>query len=64
MKIVVDRSRCTANGFCEAIAPQHFSLNEDGELTVLNEDVSPADQAQVEDAVSSCPAAALRLDKS
>jgi len=62
MKIVVDRSRCTAIGICESIAPEHFEVGDDGQMALLDENVSPADQQRIEDAVNSCPTKSLRLE--
>jgi ferredoxin len=64
MKVVVDRSRCTGIGICESMAPDRFEVDDDGELTVLAEEVSPEDKAQVEEAISSCPTIALSLVES
>ncbi|WP_448388367.1 ferredoxin [Microbacterium aurum] len=62
MKIVVDRDKCTALGNCEAIAPRYFEVDEDGELTLLRDDISPSDLGDVERAVAACPMAALRIE--
>jgi ferredoxin len=46
---------------CEALAPSHFEIDDDDYLQVLNEDVSDADLAVVEQAVASCPKSALSI---
>jgi ferredoxin len=61
MRIVLDRSKCTSLGICETIAPEYFEVDEDGELAVLREEVSPDQRALLEEAVAGCPTAALRL---
>ncbi|GAA4546509.1 ferredoxin [Pseudonocardia xishanensis] len=61
MKIVVDRSLCTSLGVCESLAPDHFEVDDEAELVVLEENVSEDDLDAVEAAVSGCPTAALRL---
>jgi ferredoxin len=61
MKIEVDRVKCVGLGLCEAAAPDHFEVGDDGKLVVLNDTVSDAERAQVEEAIRSCPTAALRL---
>ncbi len=61
MKIVVDRSRCTAIGICESLAPSFFEVNDDGELLVLRDDVAEEDRHLMEEAVDSCPTCALSL---
>lgn len=62
MKIVVDRTRCTAIGICEGLAPDRFEVGDDGEMVVLGEDVSPADRQLIEEVVNSCPTQSLRLE--
>jgi ferredoxin len=61
MEIVVDRSRCTAIGICESIAPQYFEVGDDGQMHQLIAEPAPADKATIDEAVRSCPALALKL---
>ncbi|MBU3067766.1 ferredoxin [Nocardia sp. NEAU-G5] len=61
MKIELDRNRCEGHAMCEAAAPSFFSVDEEGDLTVLEERVSESDKAAVNSAVLSCPVAALKL---
>ncbi|GAT74933.1 putative 3Fe-4S ferredoxin [Microbacterium sp. HM58-2] len=61
MKIQVDRARCTGIGICESISPDYFEVDDDGTLTIIREDADESDRAEVEEAVRSCPAAALRI---
>lgn len=61
MKVVVDRSKCTALGNCEAMAPEFFEVGDDGDLELLQENVTMEDRAAVEQAVAACPTAALTL---
>ncbi|WP_293002281.1 ferredoxin [Mycobacterium sp.] len=63
MKIVVDYTKCTGLGICESVAPEHFEVNDDGDLELLNEDVSEDDLQSVEEAVSGCPTEALRIER-
>ncbi|MVU80701.1 ferredoxin [Nocardia sp. ET3-3] len=63
MKIVVDRSRCTGLGICEAIAPEVFEVDDNGELVLLQEDITEEQLARVEKAIEGCPTAALKLDR-
>lgn len=60
MRVHVDRERCEAHGVCETIAPEVFRLGEDDVL----QHVAEPDEAlreQVQRAVASCPAQAIRL---
>ena len=61
MKIVLDKSRCTGLGICESLAPEHFEIDEDGELLVLQQDVNSESLEEVEAAIAACPTEALRL---
>lgn len=61
MKIVVDRGRCNSLGVCESISPDHFEINDDGELDLIREDVAPTEQDLIRRAVSNCPSGALSL---
>lgn len=60
-KIKVDFGLCESNAMCEALAPSHFLVDDDDYLQVLDEFVSDADRAGVEQAVASCPKSALSL---
>ena len=61
LTIVVDRGRCTGIGICESISPDRFEVDDDGTLIVRDDLVTPDTLAEIEDAVRSCPAAALSL---
>lgn len=61
MRIVVDRIKCVGLGLCEAAAPNHFEVGDDGQVIVLRETVDEQDLAQAEEAVRSCPTSALKL---
>ena len=60
-RVVVDGSRCTAVGICESLAPSYFEVDDEGDLAVLREDVTPDQRATVAAAVSGCPTSALAL---
>lgn len=61
MKFHVDPDICQALGMCESISPEHFEINDDGELDVLREDVAPGEEELIRRAVKSCPSGALTL---
>ena len=61
MKIIVDQGRCTGLGICESLAPDHFEIDEDGELVVLDATVPDSDLEDVRRAVEGCPTEALRI---
>lgn len=62
MKIVVDWGLCEGHGQCEFAAPDVFSINDDGELDVVDETPAEAERAHIEQAVRRCPTRALKLD--
>lgn len=62
MKVTVDRTRCTGLGICESINPGTFEVDDDGNLAILQDEVGDTDLQDVEQAVSSCPTEALRID--
>lgn len=60
MRIEILRDVCESNGYCEAVAPQVFHLNDDDVLEVA--DTVPADaEDAVRRAAKSCPKQAIRL---
>ncbi len=61
MKIVLDRDLCDGHGMCEAMAHDYFELDDDEQLTILNESPPEEDRAKVHAAVQSCPSLALSL---
>jgi len=60
-KAIVDWLQCDGNGMCAAAAPELFSLDEEGSLTVLQEQFSESLRDKAEEAVASCPKRALRV---
>lgn len=61
MRVDVDNDRCTGLGICESIVPDVFEVEDDGTLTIHQSEVNSAERAELEQAVRSCPIAALRL---
>lgn len=61
MRIVVDRDLCDGHGMCEAMAHEYFELDDDEQLTILNESPPESDRDKVHAAVQACPALALTL---
>ncbi|HWG92887.1 MAG TPA: ferredoxin [Mycobacteriales bacterium] len=61
MRIVLDESKCSSLGMCEAVAPDLFEVGDDGALHLLV--VEPPDdrRADVEEAVAACPTGALSI---
>lgn len=61
MRVRVDYDLCEANGVCEGIVPETFQLDDDDNLNLLDDAVTPANEAKITQAVSSCPKAALSV---
>lgn len=62
MRVEVDLSKCTGHGICESIAEDVFEVQGDGSVQILSEDRPESDRERMQQAVTQCPAAALRLD--
>ena len=61
MKIEVDFGLCEANAICMAIIPEVFEVDDQDYLNVLNDEVTPENEAQVRDAVRQCPRQAISI---
>ena len=63
MRLVLDRDVCEGHGMCEAMAHDFFELDDDDELTILDERPPGDRRSEVKAAVESCPVQALRLEE-
>ena len=61
MKVVVDFDKCESNAVCMGIAPEVFEVRDDDFLYILDENPSEELRPKLEDAVRSCPKAAISL---
>jgi ferredoxin len=61
MKVEVDFGKCTGLGICESLAPEFFEVNDQGDLVLLRDDITPEELQAVEEAVAGCPTEALRI---
>lgn len=59
-KIVVDHDLCIGCGSCEAIAPDHFELKDDGKSHVKKQYL-PEDEKVIKEAIDGCPVQAIKL---
>ena len=62
MKIVVDYTKCSSIGLCEAVAPDIFAIGADGALNILMEDISDDRRTDLEQACENCPTQALSIE--
>ena len=61
MRVEVDLDRCTGHGICESIAEDVFEVQDDGSVVIHEVEPPESDRERVSQAVTQCPAAALRL---
>ena len=61
MKVVVDRTKCSSIGLCEAVAPDIFEVGPDGVMNILIEDISADRRGDLEQACENCPTQALSI---
>ncbi|MED5810854.1 ferredoxin [Mycolicibacterium sp. 050232] len=61
MRVEVDRDLCESNAVCVGVAPEVFSLDESDIAIVTVDEVPPAREAEVREAVQLCPKIALSL---
>lgn len=58
---MVDYNVCEGHGMCQAMAHEFFELDDDDNLTILDETPAESEHAKVKAAVESCPVSALSL---
>ncbi|MBW2714007.1 MAG: ferredoxin [Deltaproteobacteria bacterium] len=64
MKVIANMNICEANAKCMEQAPEVFNVDEDDEMTVLQETITdPELQEKVRRAVARCPRAALSIEE-
>ena len=62
MRVLVDRATCEGNAMCMGVAPEVFRVEDDGQLTILQESPPEDRRATIEDAVRACPTQALSIE--
>jgi ferredoxin len=61
MRVEVDLDKCTGHGICESIADDVFEVQDDGTVSIDEHERPESDRERMQQAVTQCPAAALRL---
>lgn len=61
MRVEVDLAKCTGHGICESIAEDVFEVQDDGTVHIHDATRPESDRGRMQQAVTQCPAAALRL---
>lgn len=62
MRVKVDYDVCESNAVCMALVPEVFEVRDDDFLYVLDENPPEALRSRLEEAVRSCPKAAISLE--
>lgn len=62
LHVKADYNLCEANGICVGIDPEVFELDDDDNLQILRPQVTPENRPRIQQAVDSCPRAALSID--
>ncbi len=62
MKPVVDQELCIGCGVCPSVAPSIFDMNDDGKAYPIVDEAPAGDEDVAEEAVESCPVAAITLE--
>lgn len=62
MKVVVDFDLCESNAVCMGVAPEVFEVRDDDYLYILDENPDESLRPKLQEAVASCPRAAIRLE--
>lgn len=61
-RIVVDMSKCSGLGLCEAVSPDIFEIGDDGDLIVHAHEVDAERTTELREAAASCPTQAITVD--
>lgn len=61
MRVEVDLDKCTGHGICESIADDVFEVTDNGTVVIHGSERPESDRERMEQAVTQCPVAALRL---
>jgi ferredoxin len=61
MRVEVDLTKCAGHGICESIADDVFEVQDDGTVLVRENERPQSDRDRMQQAVTQCPTAALRL---
>ena len=63
MRIVVDRTKCSSIGLCEAAVPDIFEIGPDGVLQILQDEIPADRREELEQACENCPTQALSIQE-
>lgn len=61
-KVHVDFGLCESNAVCMGIIPEVFDLDDQDDLHILQDKVTPDNEAQIREAVRQCPRQAISIE--
>ncbi|WP_099022833.1 ferredoxin [Mycolicibacterium palauense] len=59
MKVTVNDGLCRGHGVCVGICPEVFTLTDDGYAEAIDEEIDPALEGAVQEAIECCPEHAI-----
>jgi len=62
VKVTIDYDLCQGHGVCMGEAPEVFRLNDDGEITILQESPPDGQRKKVQMAARFCPTGAISIE--
>ncbi|CAN5590416.1 ferredoxin [soil metagenome] len=60
-KVEVDYGLCESNGICMGVIPEVFDLDDEDDLHLLQDEVTPDNEVQIREAVRQCPRQAILI---
>ena len=61
-RVVVDMTKCSGLGLCEAVSPDVFEIGDDGDLIVHVHEVHSERATELEEAAAACPTQAITIE--
>ncbi|CAN5579449.1 ferredoxin [soil metagenome] len=60
-RVEVDYGLCESNGVCMGVIPEVFDLDDEDDLHVLQDEITPDNEEQIREAVRQCPRQAILI---
>ena len=60
-RVEVDYGLCESNGVCMGVIPEVFDLDDEDDLHVLQDEITPENEDQIREAVRQCPRQAILI---
>jgi ferredoxin len=58
-RVEVDYGLCESNGVCMGVIPEVFDLDDQDDLHLLQDEITPDNEDQIREAVRQCPRQAI-----